>query len=135
MTRPARSAAVKSAPRETTAARRRREAAESIKPAPRKRAPKSPPVETVPASGPRPETLAFAKKVVELRDKKGLAWAEVASAVGVEYGHNGSSRLRRAYALGNGATNGVRAQRAAEAAAKAEAAKPKRAPRKPRAAK
>lgn len=59
--------------------------------------------------GPSKETLAFAEKVVKLRDG-GLAWKDVAKKVGVPYTANGSSRLRRAYTIGGGATVGVRSK-------------------------
>lgn len=58
--------------------------------------------------GPSKETLAFATKVVKLRDKDGLPWKVVAERVGVPYTANGSSRLRRAYTIGNGQTVGAR---------------------------
>jgi hypothetical protein len=83
------------------------------------------------ARGPSAATMAFAKKVVALRDKSGLPWAEVAAKLGVPYDHNGSSRLRRAYALGGGATVGARAANAAKRAAEAKKASPaKKAPAK-----
>lgn len=89
-------------------------------------------------SGPKAETLAFAAKVVKLRDVDGLSWAEVAEALGVAYDTGYSSRLRRAYVVGNGETNGVqKAKReAAKAAREAEAAKAsRRTARRTRAAK
>lgn len=58
--------------------------------------------------GPSAETLAFARKVVDLRDKKGLAWKVVADRLKVPYTANGSSRLRRAYTIGGGATVGAK---------------------------
>jgi hypothetical protein len=79
--------------------------------------------------GPSAETLAFARKVVDLRDKKGLPWKSVASALGVPYDHNGSSRLRRAYTLGNGATVGVRAASATPVETPAPKRSAKRAPK------
>lgn len=91
------------------------------KTAPAKRAPRAAKTVAKPASGPRPETLAFAAKVVALRDAKGLAWKEVAAKLGVSYDANGSSLLRRAYTVGGGKTVGVRA--AKTAAAKATAAR------------
>ena len=67
---------------------------------------------TAPATrGPSKETVAFAAKVVKLRDS-GLPWKVVAEKVGVPYTANGSSRLRRAYTIGGGATVGVRANAA-----------------------
>lgn len=65
----------------------------------------------VAARGPSKETLAFAAKVVKLRDS-GLAWKTVADRCGVPYTANGSSRLRRAYTIGGGATVGVRSKAA-----------------------
>lgn len=72
-----------------------------------------------PTRGPAKETMEFAARVVRLRDRDGLAWKDVAAKLGVRYDHNGSSRLRRAYTLGEGKTVGVRATAtAAKATAK-----------------
>jgi hypothetical protein len=101
---------------------------------PAKTAPKTAPAKT---TGPKAETLAFAAKVVSLRDgtktRPGLAWKAVAAKLGVNYDANGSSRLRRAYVVGNGKTNGVRAAKVATAPKAKRAAKA--APKTTRAAK
>lgn len=75
-------------------------------------------------TGPSKATLEFAAKVVRLRDREGLPWKLVAERLGVPYDHNGSSRLRRAYILGEGRTVGVR-EAAPKAAPAPKAAKAK----------
>jgi len=74
----------------------------------RSKSPKSPAKAKKAETGHSPATLAFAAKVVRARDVDRLSWEEVAAKVGVPYGANGSSRLRRAYQIGGGATVGVR---------------------------
>lgn len=88
---------------------------------------KAAPAKKAPApttSGPSKATLEFAAKVVRLRDREGLPWKLVAERLGVPYDHNGSSRLRRAYILGEGRTVGVR-ESAPKAAPAPKAAKAK----------
>lgn len=82
--------------------------------------------------GHSPATVAFAAKVVKLRDS-GLSWEDVASKVGVPYGANGSSRLRRAYTIGGGATVGVRKNAQPKATPKAAKATAKKATPTPKA--
>lgn len=97
--------APKSAPAKKATAARKPKAAAPRKGAAKPKATKA----AAPATrGPSAETLAFAKKVVDLRDQKKLAWKDVAAKLDVKYDQNGSSRLRRAYILGNGATVGTR---------------------------
>lgn len=81
-----------------------------------KTAPKSKAPARKPKAAPAPkkgghskETLAFAAKVVKLRDS-GLPWKVVAERTKTPYTANGSSKLRRAYTIGNGATVGVRSK-------------------------
>jgi hypothetical protein len=105
-------------------------ASRAAKSAPKTRAPKSSAAKTAPATASRgssAETLAFAAKVVKLRDS-GLAWAVVAERLGVSYETGYSSRLRRAYILGNGATVGVR-KAATESAPSAKAKTTKATPK------
>lgn len=84
-----------------------KKAAPSKKTAPKAKAKVTAKKATAVTRGPSKETVAFAAKVVKLRDS-GLPWKVVAEKVGVPYTANGSSRLRRAYTIGNGATVGVR---------------------------